>query len=261
MYLEHAARADSQRIVACTWQHTSAVSTQARVVPDACVDIVWTGAGLHVAGPDTGPVTVEVRAGTRLLGLRFVPGAAGALLGVPASALRDARAPLCELWGESAHVLEQRLHAAADTQAALSLMEAAVLERMRASAPIDPVARLVAGALRPQLAAAASQVPSVAQLSAAIGIGERQLLRRCDAAFGYGPKLLARVLRFQAFVAALRTRPDAGLAELASLLGYTDQAHLAHDTAELAGQTPRQLRTRWAPEGDGRDDGAAPCRR
>jgi transcriptional regulator GlxA family with amidase domain len=91
-------------------------------------------------------------------------------------------------------------------------------------------------------------VPSVAQLSASLGVSERQLLRRCDAAFGYGPKLLARVLRFQAFVQALRVHSQLGLAELALGLGYADQAHLAHDTSELAGQTPRQLRARWAAQ-------------
>jgi transcriptional regulator GlxA family with amidase domain len=194
---------------------------------------------------------VELRAGARLLGLRFIPGAAGALLGVPASAVRDARVALQELWGEGVAALEERLIAAADARAALSVLEAAVLERRRTSPPVDPVAQAVARALRPSLdtdlISRASQ-PSVSQLSAALGVSERQLLRRCDAAFGYGPKLLARVLRFQSFVHALPVHAHMGLAQLALALGYTDQAHLAHDTAELAGQTPRQLRAGWAPE-------------
>ena len=250
MYREHAISAALRSVAVCTWQHESAAATCSRVVPDACVDLVWNGTGVSVAGPDTGPVVVALRAGAQLVGLRFVPGAAGALLGAPARALRDARVSLRELWGDSACVLEERLHAAADVHDACEILEAAVSARVQASAPLDPLMVAVARALRPSLAApvdhlamneALGQVPSVGQLAAALGVGERQLLRRCDAAFGYGPKLLARVLRFQAFVNGLQTHPQLGLAELALALGYADQAHLTHDTMELAGQTPGQL--------------------
>lgn len=244
MYREHAIPPALQSVAACTWQHTSTVMAPSRVVPDACADIIWNGSRLSVAGPDTRPVVVELQAGAQLIGLRFVPGAAGALLGVPANAVRDTRVALAELWGDSARVLEDRLHAAADVHAARSLLQNALLERMQISPALDPVAGAVARALRPSKDA--DLVPSVAQLSAAIGVSERQLLRRCDAAFGYGPKLLARILRFQAFVRALRSSSHVGLAQLATALGYTDQAHLAHETAALAGQTPRELRARWA---------------
>lgn len=264
MYLEHAISPSLRAVAACTWQHSSAAAARSRVVPDACADIVWNGASLHVAGPDTGPVEVELRAGTQIYGVRFVPGAAGAVLGVPASAVRDARVSLRELWGDDARVLEEQLHDAQDAQGALAALEAAVHARMQLAAPVDPVATAVARALRPsselgltgsdsqadrvvakRLGSGSNVVPTVSQLSAALGVSERQLLRRCDAAFGYGPKLLARVLRFQAFVRALRSHSQVGLAELANALGYADQAHLAHDTAELAGQTPSQLRARW----------------
>jgi len=253
MYREHAISPVLQSVASCTWQHTSAVAARSSVVPDACVDLVWDGARLNVAGPDTGPVMVEMRAGAQIVGLRFVPGAAGSLLGVPASAVRDARVPLRELWGDSARVLEERLHAAHDAQAARLQLQAAVHQRMQTSTAIDPVASAVTRALRPlpelgEDIELVGRVPSVAQLSAALGVSDRQLLRRCDAAFGYGPKMLARILRFQAFVQALRSSSHLGFAELATALGYTDQAHLAHETADLAGQTPRQLQSRWAAE-------------
>ena len=237
----------------CTWQQVSRDASQAHVVPDACVDILWNGERLMLAGPDTRPQSLRLAASTQIHGLRFVPGAAGTLLGVPASAVRDARVELREVWGERARVLEAGLHSAAraeDSSVAIRLqLEAAVVERLRESGPSDPLALAVASSLRPALALdepGSAATPSVAQLAAALGVSERQLLRRCDAAFGYGPKLLARVLRFQAFVRALRAHTQLGFAELALSLGYADQAHLAHDTAELAGVTPSQLRARWA---------------
>jgi transcriptional regulator GlxA family with amidase domain len=82
----------------------------------------------------------------------------------------------------------------------------------------------------------------VARLALRAGLSERQVHRRCVAAFGYGAKTLDRVLRLQRFLALGRSRPEAGLAELAAAAGYADQSHLGHDCRSLAGATPAALR-------------------
>jgi len=276
MYREHAPTPELQALVTCTWQHTAAAEMQARVVPDACIDIVWRDSRLSVAGPDTRPVHVELSPGTQIVGLRFAPGSAATVLGVPASALCDSRVALTELWGDAARALQDALHAAPDAAAAARCLERAVLaRRMRADEP-DPLVPALLGRLRPtaarfagappaalprQLSAAARsrtqspsraaaepvslvlpEPPSVAALARALGVSERQLLRRSRAAFGYGPKVLGRILRFQAFRGALRARPRASLAQLAQAFGYADQAHLTHEVRELAGVPPSQLK-------------------
>lgn len=240
-YREHRpdAHGGARAIVACTWEHLSLAQARARVVPDACSDVVWDGRRLSLAGPDTRPVYHMLEPGTRILGLRIVPGAAGALLGVPASAVRDAQVELSELWGDDARRLEEQLRQAASAQAGRRALEQAVVQRLRAAAPVDDLIGEVVRALRPTDEVS---VPSVVQLATRLGVSERQLRRRCDAALGYGPKLLARVLRFQAFMTRLRSGAAPSLAELAVALGYVDQAHLAHDVAALAGTTPAQLR-------------------
>lgn len=66
-----------------------------------------------------------------------------------------------------------------------------------------------------------------------LGLGERQLLRRSLRAFGYGPKTLQRVVRFQR---ALRlARRGVAAAEVAVASGYADQAHMANEVRRLAG--------------------------
>ena len=61
-----------------------------RVLPDGCTDLIWRGgSGVSLAGPDTGPVLAPVPPGTVLAGVRFRPGAGGAALGLPLSALLD----------------------------------------------------------------------------------------------------------------------------------------------------------------------------
>ncbi|MGH3680741.1 MAG: AraC family transcriptional regulator, partial [Natronosporangium sp.] len=59
------------------------------------------------------------------------------------------------------------------------------------------------------------------------------------AAFGYGPKLLARILRFRhaTGLAAAGLR----FAEVAAVAGYADQAHLAREVRELSGVPLRTL--------------------
>jgi hypothetical protein len=87
------------------------------VLPDGSIDIVWPqGLGPAVAGPDTAgaehPPT-EVEGGLP----NFRPGAAPAMLGIPADRLRDLRVPLSEAWGRDAERLEASLDGAGSASA------------------------------------------------------------------------------------------------------------------------------------------------
>jgi transcriptional regulator GlxA family with amidase domain len=78
-------------------------------------------------------------------------------------------------------------------------------------------------------------------------ISERQLLRRFDAAVGYGPKTLHRVMRFCRVVDAMYAgRGCVDLAAVACQTGYADQAHLTREVTKMAGVTPAALARRWA---------------
>src|SRR5688572_7737960 len=81
--------------IACLWVSVGGDRPRTtRVLPDACVDLVWSpDRGAWVAGPDTGPVIVRGGPGSIVVGARFRPGAGGGALGLPLSELRDLRAP------------------------------------------------------------------------------------------------------------------------------------------------------------------------
>ena len=66
-----------------------------------------------------------------------------------------------------------------------------------------------------------------------VGLSARQLHRRCLTSFGYGPKTLGRILRFDRAVALART--GAALACVAATVGYADEAHLCREVRDLAG--------------------------
>ena len=229
-YREHAPPPALAPWVQCTWQRSGDGGTPVRVVPDGCIDIVWTeGAGTQVVGPNTRAFLVPLAAGTRVAGVRLHPGAAPSLLGVDAVALRDAQVPIDEAWGDDGLRLAQTLDDRDDHRGVLLSVLA---QRAPASAPPDPLVRAAVARLRaPQL--------GVAALARELCVSERQLRRRFEAAVGYGPKRLARVLRLGRALAAA----DAGeeLARVAADAGYADQAHFTHDCRSLAGLAPSAL--------------------
>ncbi len=100
------------------------------------------------------------------------------------------------------------------------------IERRGAAGP-DPLVRAAVAALdRPHA--------RVAAVAAGLGLSARQLQRRVADAVGYGPKTLARVLRFR----RLQTLPAGPLVELALEAGYADQAHMTAEVTALAGIPP-----------------------
>ncbi|POX36448.1 AraC family transcriptional regulator [Streptomyces sp. Ru73] len=196
------------------------------VLPDGCTDLIWYDGELLVAGPDTRAHLPRPPGRTPeapVVGLRFAPGQGPAVFGVPAHVLRDLRVPLDELWpADEVRRLAGRLAAAG---APGRVLEAAAAGRLRTGAAPDPAGALIAGA--------AARGTPVRELAEAVGVGERQLHRRCLAAFGYGPKTLGRVLRL---VRALElARAGLPYAEVAAVAGYADQAHLAREVKALAG--------------------------
>ena len=229
--------------VACTWERgvpDDGDSTERRILPDGCIDLVWRDGRLLIAGPDTSARTSSVPAGDTVVGLRIRPGIGGTVLGLPASELRDARAEVADIWGRAGSELSEMVGEITESDARRSLLQRALSTRLANSVRTDP---LVLAAVR-RLGFPGSRV---AELADALGISERQLRRRFHDAVGYGPKTLDRVLRFQRLVARVPevASGDGDLARLAADLGYADQAHLNRDCVLLSGLTPTRLTALW----------------
>jgi AraC-like DNA-binding protein len=242
MYRELPPPADLAPLLACVW---TSVAKGGRILPDGCADVVWDGTDLVIAGPATVALDSPER-GTRVFGVRFRLGAAGTGLGLPAEELADLRVPVADVWRDGEAVRE-----AAALRGLPGLIDA-----MRARSPVtaDPLTRAAALGL-------ALPGARVAELGASLGISERQLRRRFADAVGFGPKTLARILRFQRFLALAGETtpradiaappaghrwappPRADLAGLAFEAGYADQAHLTRECRRLAGRTPAELVT------------------
>jgi AraC-like DNA-binding protein len=242
-YSEFAPSPPLHALIACRWLRELPAgdgSDVTLVLPDGCVDLLWRDGELVVAGVDRAAWWSPVRAGSTIAGIRLRPGVAGAVFGMPASELLDARLPLENLLGSRASEYSERLGAARDRDAQYLLLEGLVASAIARSAP-DP---LVLAATR-RLGFPGSRVDDLAE---ALGISERQLRRRFHQAVGYGPKTLDRILRFRRLVDQARAVSDGevDLARLAADLGYADQAHMTRDSVRLTGMPPAQLAALWA---------------
>jgi AraC-like DNA-binding protein len=208
-------------------EHTT--GAPARILPDGCMDLIWTGGGLLVAGPDSAVHLVPGSAGNGYVGVRFAPGTGPLVLGVPARELLDQRVPLERLWPQrQVRETAERIWQATDRAAALESLAAAL---GRAPARRGPVPEAVLRGVR--------QRTAVTDIARELHLSERQLRRHCLDAFGYGPKTLERVLRLGQ--ALRRARAGMPFATVAATTGYADQAHLAREVRALAGLPLGQL--------------------
>lgn len=205
------------------------------LIPDGSMDLLWIeGVGTVLCGPDTRSWSFELPQGTEVAGIRFRPGAATGVFRLEAADIRDLRVELADVLGDrDDRVLAERLETCDNQVERMGLLEDLVRRRTDGADPDGMVELAALVATDPAYGAEA--------VAAQAGMSSRQLRRRFDRTVGYGPAFFARVTRLQRFAGTAVRWPTHGIAELAALAGYADQAHLAKDCRAIAGMTPRQL--------------------
>lgn len=173
----------------------------------------------------------------KALGLVLPADTGAQLLGLTSGALVDAALPWAGMAGPAeARRLDDALQQAGDDAARLAALQASLrrvlsrgAERVR-QARAESLQRLCAEVGR-----------DGARASHALGLGERQLERRCRALLGLSPKQLQRIARLHGLLTdALRQQRLPG-ADAALAAGYYDQSHLARDARQLTGAPLREL--------------------
>jgi AraC-like DNA-binding protein len=218
----------------CSWRFRQgeAAPSPTQVLPDGCVDLIWDGRALFVAGPDRCASDAMLAPGSVLTGVRLAAGAGAGLLGVPLHAIADQRIALDALWDGRGRDWQARLEDGAEPLA--------VLHALCASRPLATDAAMAWVFAR----LASDDAARLTDLLRDLGISERALRRRCQDAFGYGAKTLQRILRLQRFLRLATDHPTLTAAALHA--GYGDAPHLVRDSRQLTGLSPRELVQRHA---------------
>ncbi len=212
------------------------------------------GWAAEATGPTAAAAVVRLAGRVEGVSVQLRPGAALALLGVPAGELAGQSVPLDALWAADAQEALDRAAAVPHGPARAAAVERVLLARLARLARRagrqgagDP-SRAVRAALR-HVEAADGRV-AVRDLAAAVGVGERRLEQLFHAHVGLTPKAACRLARFHASVRLARRRPALGWSDVAYACGFADQAHLAHEYRAISGLTPGAFRARFAPPPD-----------
>ncbi len=181
------------------------------------------------------------------IGMQLLPGAAQALLGLPADELAGRHVRLEDLWGSSAGLMREQLLAAPTPEAKLRTFEALLLRRLAGAS---------AHAVNPAIQRALGQLDAGMRVEEAVarsGYSHRQFIRLFSQAVGLPPKLYGRVQRFQKALGLMRMTQGTqvtqliqpapqSLALVAMEAGYSDQPHFNREFREFSGVTPEQYR-------------------
>jgi AraC-like DNA-binding protein len=203
-------------------------------VPDGCVDLLWRDERFSVAGPDITAANPDLKPGTTVLGIRFKPGAATNWLGLPMTEITGSEVPMAELWGRKAADFAERIGEASTAREKLHVIQHLLADEVPRIKRARPDAAAIFEFLN---SGTGTESHRIASLRDHLGLSERTLRRRCGEIFGYAPKILARILRFQRFQSLALTDAGEGLAMLALRAGYADQAHLGREIQSLCGMT------------------------
>jgi AraC-like DNA-binding protein len=236
-YREHAPSAAFSHVVECYWTLEVTQTHQHLIVPDGCLDLLFTWQGRRlkntlIIGSMTRPQTVSLVAGQFISGIRFRPGLFSAALQVPIAPLTDRQIELSKA-STANPALVDALHSVTSFEDCICRVE----ESMQDAITIRPTQKAIHELYQRSLEATKDRL-TPAELADKIQLSERQFRRVCLQETGLSPKALERIARFRRAWLALQERRKIGVLEIAQECGYSDQAHLIRDFREFAGMTP-----------------------
>lgn len=190
-----------------------------------------------VGGLQARPAMIGYGSHQEGVAVELSPIGARVLFGMPPRELWNASLECADVVGERGWELWERLQEVGTWHARFAVCDA-VLQRWA-----DPEARLAAAELSHawRRLVTSHGATAVGELAVEVGWSRQHLTRRFGDEFGLGPKLAARVIRFERARRMLQAAPSfLTIGQVAATCGYFDQAHLDRDFVELAGCSPSQ---------------------
>ena len=164
------------------------------------------------------------------------PGGPHRLLGVPVKELFDFALESRAILGPALDEVADRLAEITDYNLMVGVVEAFLL---RAARRVTALPRPI-DTLMPHLLSGWAAQP-IEQLAHEVCLSPRQFERNFFERVGMGPKLYARIARFDQAFRLKEQQPNLDWLGVAVQCGYYDYRHLVRDFKEFAGVTPPQL--------------------
>lgn len=216
-----------------------------RVLPDGAVRLMFdfgeapsaspsTGLSMRVAGASAAPTLLQLSGRLEGVSVALHPGAAAAVLGMPAGEIENSAVSLDTLWGREACALIEQMANTADDAARVALLTAALQRRISSETTLNQQRASHAA----RLVVRAGGRVSLRQAADAVNLGERRLQQLFFEHVGISFRAWSRLSRLHACLRLIRRQPGPAWADLAAEAGFYDQAHLANEFRALCGLSP-----------------------
>lgn len=213
-----------------------------RVIPDGCSDILFSHDlkrnrySVLYCGLSDEPFAIHYDRDypVRKFGIRFFPGGAYTLLGLPLRELTNTLVELDLIWPGMTAGTATRIFAETSFRGRVGIAEQFLLSAMR----MDGAGRenQIRNLLHRIFVSGGKM--SVQELAEKEVISTRQLNRIFLNRIGTSPKKFSEIVRFQAVVQSIRNRPEMDGPSLAFKYGYFDQAHMIREFKRYYGRAP-----------------------
>ena len=215
-------------------------STVAAVVLGAPIRLTPGGGGASLSaeegfliGPHDRPVLNEPQGETYCVGIVTRPVGCRPSFGLAPAALRGRVLDLTEAWPRAV-ALRLALSSCHSPAEALDTVEST----LRMSEPFDRTAFARCEAAVKALSADPAR--PVADIAATLGVSHGHLDRQFTEQVGLSPRALARILRMRRLLDHIDVYETVTWADMATELGWFDQAHLIRDFRHYTGVTPAE---------------------
>lgn len=162
----------------------------------------------------------------------FQPGGVDHLLSVPGAELTNLHFDAYSVIGRTMSPLADQLNEASSFKARICIANQFFEAHRSGSLPLHHLASVAREIFGKQ------GCVRISDLAAQTGLSLRQFERSFTQSIGLGPKIYARIARFEAAVRSRERSPKKSWAAIACDLGYYDQMHMVHDFRHLSGDSP-----------------------
>jgi AraC-like DNA-binding protein len=258
----HVPRGPLCRFVQLIWiARGQAAHRRERVLPNGVVELIvnlgnphkTVGAGEHprestfrdswIAGIQNRHLVIESVEGTDLIGIRFRPGGARALLDHPLSTLTDHVVELDLIDPALASELTGRVRDARTDAERIACIEHLLTQRMASRLAGHDSVRFICNSIW-----RARGIVRIGDLVERTGLSHRRVMDYFARDVGMTPKALAGICRFQNVLTRISSSSMPDWSAVAVDCGYFDQAHLSHEFRRLSGLAPREYLSLRLPD-------------
>lgn len=226
----------------------SEAPTRDRIFPDGCIELLFNyGDRFKKYEGDKAlwqPVSfihgqlkqfIEVeRTGTvGIFSVRFRPHGLRPFVSFAVDEATDSMLPITELWGDAGDVLAQQVVSAGSTEERIRLVEDFFENRCNPSVDKNDTVHQCVERIEKSMGTI-----SIDRLAADLCVGRRHLERKFSEHVGLGPKLFARIIRFNYVLHLIEDKAENSFAHLAQEGGFYDQAHFIKDFKDFTGLNP-----------------------